>query len=171
MTRTRNSAYLEQKAQGLLQALKFFLASSYGQGREERLLAFLDQIDFWDWEVEELLFSFKNFDERAAAFDTTTPGERAATHGILVKDAKAKDLQFERRYASSMERNYGMRATGRVPVVAPEDALAGVLATWHEVLAAAEKSVMATPATVENAVRAGVTGFQKDLSRFRKVAA
>lgn len=171
MTTTRNSAYLEQKALGLQQALKFFLASSHGQGREERLLAFLDQIDFWDWEVEELMFSFKNFAERAEAFSTTTPGERAATQGILVKDAKARDLQFERRYAATMERNYGMRTKGHVPVVAPEDALEATLATWHDLLTAAERSVMATPGTVENAVRAGVTGYQKDLSKFRKAAA
>lgn len=164
---TRNSSYLEQKALNLQTALKFFI----GPHREERLLTFLDQIDFWDWEVEELCFSFQNFRERSEAFITTTPGERAASQGILVKRAKARDLQSDRRYTVSLEREYGMRATGRVPVVPPTDALADTLATWHEVLTAAEKAVMEPPTVVKNVERAGVTSYQKDLSRFRKVVA
>jgi len=165
---TRNSVYLEQKAQGLQKALKFFIENGHGSGRGERLLAFLDQIDFWDWEIEELCFSFKNFQERSAAFDTTVPGERAASQGIMVKDAKARDVGYDRRHGANLDRLYGMRATGRVPVVAPTEALEATLAIWHEVLTAAEKAVMATPAAVENAERAGVAGYQKDLSRFRK---
>lgn len=168
MTATRNSVYLEQKAQNLRQALSFFSGSGHRPGRDERLLAFLDQIDFWDWEVEELCFSFQNFRERAAAFDTCSPGERAASHGILVKDRKAQDVKYERRYASRTEMFFGAGSTGRVPVVVPMDALQATLTTWHEVLAAAEKSVMATPSAVLHMERAGVTAYKKDLSRFRK---
>jgi hypothetical protein len=168
--RSRNSVYLEQKAQTLQQALRFFTDSGVGQSREERLLAFLDQIDFWDWEVESLRFSFQNFAQRAQAFATAVPGDRAATHGILVKVTKAQDVGRERRYDAAMTKRWGRwSGTEKVSVVSPEEALAATLTTWHELLTAAEKTVMAPPAVVANGVKAGVTTFQPDLSRYRKV--
>lgn len=166
--KSKNSVYLEKKAENLQQALQFFLNSGHNRSRDERLLTFLDQIDYWDWEVDELCFSFNNFSERAKAFDTGRPGVRAAEHGIMVKASKAENLGRGRRYDTFLERTPGMWATGRVPVVAPTEALQAVLATWHELLDIAEKTVMAPVSAVETARKAGVTTFNDDLKRYRK---
>jgi len=166
---TRNSVYLERKAENLGQALGFFLGSNHKQSRTDRLLTFLDQIDFWDWEVEELIFSFKNFAERSEAFDTTHPGERAGSNGIMVKHSKAQVVQWDRRYDASLERTWGhVLGSTKTTVVVPIEALEATLKTWHEILTTAEKSVLASPEKVEAGVRAGVEGYQPDLTRFRK---
>ena len=57
--RTKVSQYLLVKVENLQQTITFFNADSESGSLGKRLL-FLTQIDFWKWEVDELLFSFQH---------------------------------------------------------------------------------------------------------------
>ena len=59
---TRPSNYLAAKADALSQVITFFKKHD---GTAHLLAVFLAQIDFWHWEMENLIFSFDTFEERA----------------------------------------------------------------------------------------------------------
>lgn len=64
----KNSVYLLNKCENLQKSLDFFCGGDYKTPAKIRRVIFLLQIDFWDWELEELIFSFKNFHERSSAW-------------------------------------------------------------------------------------------------------
>ncbi len=157
----RNSKYLEGKAANLQIALQFFM-----KGNNDRTLAFLDQIDFWDWEVEELLFSFKNFDERAAAFETTNPGSLALDRGLMISAKIAHNAKSDRRW-NVRQAQYRPEKS---KVEAPTDMLQQLLNTWEELLEKAEKLLM-TDKMLKTVTASGATGFAdsvNNLSKYRK---
>ena len=123
----RNSLYLEKKAANLANALLFFIASSHHQRRADRLITFLDQIEFWDWEMDELLFSYANFAERSAAFNTEVPGEHAADKGLFVRKPHRRVSPWA-SLTAVLENPNNRR---RIRVVAPPDALAATVQVWH----------------------------------------
>lgn len=65
----KTSLYLARRADALLGALRFFTASR-GDAAERRL-QFLAQSDFWEWEMDNLIFSFTNFAERSKTWHST----------------------------------------------------------------------------------------------------
>jgi hypothetical protein len=69
--KTRPSEYLLAKVNSLSEAVRFF--SAEGKGDRARRVVFLAQIEFWDWEFENLLFSFENFSERADVWTADAP--------------------------------------------------------------------------------------------------
>lgn len=159
----RTSKYLDAKAQNLRSALLYFTDSSNRQPKEDRLVAFLDQIDFWDWELDELLFSYRNFDERAEAFESTEPGQRAAQFGLMVNPKKAKSLQRDRRWDAWRNRLSG----DSQKMEAPEDSLAETLTVWHSLLTEAE-GMLASDKLLEQAKAAGVMNVSTSLAKYRK---
>lgn len=64
----KDSLYLLNKCENLKTALDFFSGGNHQIPGKIRRTIFLLQIDFWDWELEELIFSCKNFSERSAAW-------------------------------------------------------------------------------------------------------
>ena len=68
MKTEKNSLYLLNKCENLQKSLSFFSGGNYQTPAKIRRTIFLLQIDFWDWELEELIFSFKNFSERSYAW-------------------------------------------------------------------------------------------------------
>lgn len=66
----RPSVYLLNKCQAISTVLDFFLSGSEKYSATERRVVFMSQIDFWDWEMAELIFSFENFKERSIAWKT-----------------------------------------------------------------------------------------------------
>src|SRR3982750_1452616 len=58
----RTSLYLVRRADALLGALRFFAATNGDASR--RRLQFLAQSDFWEWEIDNLIYSFTNLAER-----------------------------------------------------------------------------------------------------------
>ncbi len=159
----RNSLYLEKKAANLANALLFFIASSHHQRRADRLITFLDQIEFWDWEMDELLFSYANFAERSAAFNTEVPGEHAADKGLFVRKPHRRVSPWA-SLTAVLENPNNRR---RIRVVAPPDALAATVQVWHTVLGAAEATVLASANLVDQANDAGA-GYATNLSKYRK---
>ena len=60
----RTSFYLVRRADALSGALRFF-AEIEGTNGDRRRLQFLAQSDFWEWELDNLIYSFTNLAERS----------------------------------------------------------------------------------------------------------
>ena len=67
----RPSVYLQERAEDLGRVLDFFLAPHRGQapGPKEILVVFLSQLGFWEWELDNLIYAFTTFRERATAWE------------------------------------------------------------------------------------------------------
>lgn len=59
------SVYLIEKAESLKKVIDFFSKGNGSTGLHERYMIFLAQMDFWEWEVENLIYSYQNFKERS----------------------------------------------------------------------------------------------------------
>ena len=67
----RPSVYLQERADDLWRAFEFFTAPHRGQspGAKEMLVVFLSQLGFWEWELDNLIYAFTTFEERATAWE------------------------------------------------------------------------------------------------------
>lgn len=72
MKKERNSEYLLNKCKNLQNSLTYFTLGDSKTRAEIRRIIFLAQIDFWDWEIEELIFSFQNWKIRSKAWEGCT---------------------------------------------------------------------------------------------------
>ena len=158
----RPSVYLEEKCDALLRVMDFFAVAptAFGQTMVERMVVFLSQIDFWDWELDNVIYSFVTFADRAKAWEYQTgSGLADALHsrGILVRVGAVKDLKHKRQARS-----------GKAPrVVAPTRRLNEVIVRWNHLLEACEDRVLVPPEERRRAVEFGAQVLP-DLSRYRK---
>jgi hypothetical protein len=158
----RPSVYLLERCRELGRVMDFFLAPNQGRtpGLNERLIVFLSQLDFWQWELDNLVYAFTTFSERACAWEHESGigiANELRTRGILVEVAAVKDLKRKRQ----------ARAERQWRVVAPVQELNAVIALWNQVLDACEDRVLVP---LEERQRAIALGAQvlPDLSGFRK---
>lgn len=157
--RERPSAYLEEKCITLEKVLDFFLLTqgSYLTTVNERLLSFLTQLTFWEWEIDNLMFSFASFQERSKAWDFEKGlVEGLQTKGILVQRHLFKDLKEKRR-----------RKKGVTRVVAPFAHLNKVIEKWNRLLKASEERILLPRSELERVSSFGAQTLL-DLSRFRR---
>lgn len=132
--KSRSSQYLVEKCLALRQALEFFSKSGgrAGHGVEDRLMVFLAQIDFWEWEVDNLVYSFTTFCERQDAWEDPTKA-------IRLKGFACRP----RCVAKASWANYARRYSGRVTeVTAPLDALNDCLKQWDSILTECKERVL-----------------------------
>jgi hypothetical protein len=158
----RPSVYLQERCQGLGRVLDFFLAPHQGQspGLDERLVIFLSQIGFWEWELDNLIYAFTSFAERARAWEHQSGlgmANELQSRGILVRLPAVKDLKAKRQDRAQRVRW----------VVAPAEELNKVLFLWNSLLAACEQRVLVPAEERERALALGAQVFP-NLSRFRK---
>ena len=125
----RNSVYLEEKTNALLKALKFFAAS---QDAYKRRIVFLQQIDFWDWEVAELIYTFDKFPERHDQWENLTKN--------LVRNSKPDSLLMilNQKAVDKAIFNY----SDKEQVFAPVHLLKQVIEQWNELLDICEKTCL-----------------------------
>jgi hypothetical protein len=120
----RPSVYLVDKCKAIGQALEFFASSYARNGVVERRLTFLAQIDFWDWEMAELIFSVESFTDRAQAWKANKGGmdQLLRSNKIVVKASKINEVGYARSWRYSGE------------VVAPIKQLNQVIEQWNKLL-------------------------------------
>jgi hypothetical protein len=138
-TAHRTSLYLVLRADAVLGALRFFIAGS--RDRTRRQLQFLAQSDFWEWEIDNLIYSFTNLAERSETWRSPRATvEKLGALGIVVN---AKLL----RHATWRSNFHGRRDvpwSGRWKVeqtgqrVAPVALLREVVDQWNQVIDAVE---------------------------------
>ena len=148
----RPSQYLVRKAEALEAALEFFHRSSMSDesgltSLDERYAIFLAQIDFWDWEVENLIYSFENFRARRAAWlDSDATIEMLTEHGFPLKPKVRERLEKVRKVR---ERR---KPQALHEVQAPLEKLNAVIGAWNRLVTDAANIVMRE----ENAERYGI---------------
>ncbi len=133
----RPSVYVQERAEALGRVFDFFTAPHRGQapGAKELLVVFLAQLDFWEWELDNLVYAFTAFGERAAAWEHENGfglANALRTRGIWVRAATVRGLKLKRQ----------ARSGRRSRVVAPVAALNRVLVQWNGLLAACEERVL-----------------------------
>ena len=163
MNDKRPSVYLEEKCQCLEKVLDFFLSpkGSFHKPVNEKLLVFLYQLDFWDWEMANLLFSFDNFDERSKAWIENRGMSEYILHhfSILVKQGKWEE------YDRSLDRD--IRNYTEKPVVAPWELLRNVIEKWNLLLNQCEERIMQSEETMQNAIKLGAQ-ILPNLNKYKK---
>ena len=73
MSNERTSVFLESRVTQLRQVVEFFSAKS-GAAGTRRLLVFLTQIEFWNWEFDCLRYAAEGFAGRAVGWRTPPSG-------------------------------------------------------------------------------------------------
>jgi len=133
MSNERPSVYLQEKCSTLEAALDFFSQGSAHFSLNEKKLTFLAQIDFWEWELETVIYSFDNFKERSAAWDSIrTIRDRLAKQGIIVRENVISQAESKRGW------NQHLRST----VVEPWVDLNRLIDKWNGLLESCEKKLM-----------------------------
>jgi hypothetical protein len=119
----RPSQYLVEKCASLAKALYFFTSSVDAM---ERRLTFLAQIDFWEWEIDEMIYAVQSFQERSRAWNAGKQGidQMLREKGFVVKKNKLADAAIIRRY----------KGRWKPSVVAPIEMANKVVDRWNELL-------------------------------------
>jgi hypothetical protein len=158
----RPSIYLQERAEDLGRVLDFFTAPHRGQapGSKEMLVVFLSQLGFWEWELDNLIYAYTTFEERATAWEHESGFGIAnvlRTKGIWVQTAAIKDLKLKRQVRSGRQRE----------VFAPIAALNKVIVQWNDLLKICEQRVLIPAEERDVAMQSGAQ-LMADLSKFRK---
>ncbi len=160
----RPSVYLEEKCAALDQVLDYLNQGSSLRPRVERLVALLVQIDFWDWEMDNLIYSFTSFAERAQAWEFEN-GQGLAnglkTRGFWVRFGAVKGIKSRRQWVT-------MHWGSASQVIAPWTALNALIEKWNQLIAACEEEVLIAREERERAASVGAH-ILLDLSRYRKL--
>jgi len=121
----RPSRYLIERIEAMERVIDFFATVSAGVALKEKQAVFLAQIDFWDWEMDNIVYACEQFRVRAQAWNVS--------HGRL------NDLLEGRGFLTKP------RLVVRYPwhepkaVVAPFENLNRLVRAWNELLESAEK--------------------------------
>jgi len=158
----RPSIYLQERAEDLGRVLDFFTAPHRGQapGAKEMLVVFLSQLGFWEWELDNLIYAFSTFDERATAWEHENGvgiANALRSKGIWIQLGAVKNLKLKRRARSGRQRE----------VFAPVASLNRLISQWNDLLGLCEQWVLIPPAERDAAIQSGAQ-VMPDLSKFRK---
>lgn len=111
----RPSRFLKQRIGAFSEVLTFFASEP------KRQVAFLLQIEFWDWEMDGLIFAIESFTARSVAWHMSgrSANDLLATRGLLLTSHSRKRYSF---------------AIQTVKVVAPTGDLADLVSQWNHLV-------------------------------------
>jgi hypothetical protein len=142
----RPSRFLKSRIESFAEALQFFVPMP------QRQVAFPLQIDFWDWEMDEILYAVASFGEREKAWRLSgrTADELLGSQGILLR--------------SKSRKSYGA-AVQVTKVVAPLAELQSLVDQWNDLIGRCEG--LLDREEIEQTLLAGGKALA-DLSKYRK---
>jgi len=129
----KTSKYLEERIESFRKIIDFFK-----NGSNEQKIIFLAQIDFWDWEMENLIFSISNFRDRAKAWRGTDILKMLEDNRIKLKDSDFNRLRIDRRWQEFYGREYGEPASISAPIADMND----VVNEWNKFLEIVNKKII-----------------------------
>jgi hypothetical protein len=143
----RPSRFLKQRIECFAETLAFFSRQTQFK------VAFLLQLHFWDWEMDEILYAVANFTEREKAWRVSghTADEMLIADGIFLKNKALGS------YGPSTQTNR---------VIAPQDDLANLVCRWNDLLSECER--MLDPNCIAQIEKSGGKALQ-NLSQYRKI--
>ena len=124
------------------------------------LVVFLSQLGFWEWELDNLIYAFSTFDERATAWEHENGvgiANALRSKGIWIQLGAVKNLKLKRQARSGRQRE----------VFAPVASLNRLISQWNDLLGLCEQWVLIPPAERDAAIQSGAQ-VMPDLSKFRK---
>jgi hypothetical protein len=123
----RTSLYLVRRAEALLGALRFFAGASIGN---QRRLQFLAQIDFWEWEIDNLIYSFTNLAERQRTWNSAEAArQKLGRLGVAVSAKLIRSVRWRGKWRIRFAQNR----------VAPVDLLREVIEIWNRLVETVEQ--------------------------------
>ena len=142
----RPSRFLKQRIECFAETLAVFSRQTQFK------VTFLLQLDFWDWEMDEILFAVENFAEREKAWRVSghTADEMLIADGIFLKNRAIGS------YGPSTLSNR---------VIAPQNDLANLVCRWNDLLSECERMLDPNCIVQIQKVRGKVL---QDLSKYRK---
>ncbi len=167
------SVYLIQKCDTLENALKFFLEkkTAYCRTLAEKRTVFLSQMNFWEWEIDNLIYSFESFAERSEAWESVgVMSHNLERMSIKIKDGIVDDL-WGKRYQRNMspsrpvldkDGDIAFQKNEAVKTVAPMERLQQVIETWNKLIDACEEVM------VRNFPPNWNTAYITNLDKYRK---
>ena len=156
------SAYLTGKCECLGQVVDFFASNNGGFCRtvKDKRTVFLSQIDFWDWEMDELIYSVKSFSERSEAWESC-----ATLRASLAKLRIPVDPAVVAKIES--DRGWNINYIGQNQVVAPVEALNNVIGKWNKLLKVCEDALLMDQKQIANLTEMNCDLMQ-NLDKYRK---
>lgn len=149
--KSKNSRYLLEKLEALDKVISFFNQKEGGfcLGVNDKFLIFITQIDFWDWEIENVIFSFDNFEQRSKSWESMTAiCESLGNKGLEAKnrtlqDAEQNILQRNRPYRAALDAEgyYNLEKVDNTLVV-PWKELNDLISKWNKLLTKVENKVL-----------------------------
>lgn len=150
--RKQTSLYLVRRAEALIGALRFFAGD--GSHGNVRLVQFVTQSDYWEWEVDNLIYSFTNLAERQATWHSShARGEKLAKLDVRISARMARQVRWQTEGGGWAVKTASVR-------VAPAEMLREAIDLWNAVVSRAESQVIA-PVAKEN--RRWNIGAREDL--------
>lgn len=162
MEKEKPSAYLVGKCECLATVVDFFASNNGGYHRsvKDKRTVFLSQIDFWDWEMDELIYSVSSFSERSKAWEScSTLRESLSKLGIPVDPAVV--------YKIESDRGWNTYFLGKNNVVPPTEALNAVIKKWNKLLKVCEDTLLMDRKQLANLEEMGCQ-FVQNLDKYRK---
>ena len=156
------SAYLVGKCDCLSKVVDFFVSNNGGYCRtvKDKRTVFLSQIDFWDWEMDELIYSVESFSERSKAWESClNMRESLSKLGIPVNQAIV--------YKIESDRGWNAHAVGKNQVVPPIEALNVVIKKWNKLLKLCEDTLFMERKEIISLGEMGCK-FIQSLDKYRK---
>lgn len=156
----KTSQYLKNKCDNLYQTISYFIGenSSWKRTATEKRLTFLAQIDFWDWEMEELLYSFDSFSKRAELWKEKGLKREFAGNEFLVRMNQVNEAEWNR----SGEKYWNEE------VVAPIEELNRTVDRWNKLLDICEKRLFTANAN-KQIESCGIKNATGDLGKYVKL--
>lgn len=146
----------------MAKVVDFFLSNNGGYHRsvKDKRTVFLSQIDFWDWEMDELCYSVNSFSDRSQAWEScATMRDSLGKLGIPVDPAVV--------YKIESDRGWNTYFTGKNQVVPPTDVLNDVIKKWNKLLKVCEDTLLMDRKEILSLTEMGCQ-FVKNLDKYRK---
>lgn len=123
----RSSVYLAERTEALYQALTFFEKTKSNLSNMELHLVFLSQIDFWEFELDSLVFLFENFAERSKCWNSVGAiDDKIRKHDLILNKTFLGKVSNKRYWRRSFRR--------KGEVFNPTELLNKVINKWNELI-------------------------------------
>jgi hypothetical protein len=131
----RTSFYLTRKAEALLGVLRFFAEP---MAPLHRRLQFLAQSDFWEWEIDNLVYSFTNLQERSKTWQSSDHAMRKlGAMGVVIDVKVARRVRWR-----PLTRHWQHKDSTRR--VAPVELLKETINLWNQLVDLADERFVAS---------------------------
>lgn len=136
MNSKRTSVYLESRCEIVEQLLAFFEAKNVEPLlKVERAVVFLAQLQFWDWELENLILAINSYRERSTAWTDL--------NGYGMANAlKTAGFWIRKKYLGGLKSRRVQRQVSGQQVSAPVKRLNLLLIRWNNYLDYLEQEVL-----------------------------